>query len=67
MIGTHEQINSQSTSSVPRANIYKRETQWNDYGNGSIDHLDRHNVDCNENNSALHSFVYENLFVTRQT
>ena len=64
--GTQEQINSQSTSSVPRASIYNRETKWNDYGKGSINYLDRHNVDCNENNSALHSFVYEHRDETRQ-
>lgn len=64
--GTHEQINSQWKPLIPMTSIYNRETQWNDYGNGSINYLDRHNVDCNENNSALHSYVYEHRDETRQ-
>ncbi len=55
-----------SDSSTQKSRIYNKETQWNDYGNGSINFLDRHYVYCSDRNTALNSFRYEHKDERRQ-
>jgi hypothetical protein len=58
-ISENDGPNGEDTSkSLPSTKLYNKATKWNS-GEKPINYLDRHEVNCNESNSAINSFAFE--------
>jgi hypothetical protein len=50
---------TEAESNQGMSSLYNNATQWNDTGLGEINYLDRHTIDCKQDNSAINSFKLE--------